>query len=233
MSQTGQSVIEDGQTEIGRVKKMMQSPIDNSLVVFTGTHGVNWVTEDCGANLRALNSGKKIHELKYHPSQRSWALAAGWTSCEDFDDGETCEIYKELYITKDLGNSWQYLKNYIFDFSWGSTEVSVKNGKDLPDSRIFITHDPNAKGHQRSAQRWKQKVHLYYSDDFFKSQKTALDAGNSIVLTNHFMFVAKAITENTIKISVARQETGFLDFVLVRMPVAYHITSHFTVMDTA
>ena len=73
---------------------------------FVGTHGVNWVTEDCGANLKALNSGKKIHELKFHPSQRSWALAAGWTSCEDFDDGEPCEIYKELYMTKDLGNSW-------------------------------------------------------------------------------------------------------------------------------
>jgi hypothetical protein len=76
-------------------------------------------------------------------------------------------------------------------------------------------------------------VHLYYSDDFFKSQKIALDAGNSIVLTNHFMFVAKAISESTIKISVARAETGFLDFVLVRMPLEYHITTHYTVMDTA
>ena len=116
-----------------------------------GTHGVNWVTEDCGANLKALNSGKKIHELKFHPSQRSWALAAGWTSCEDFDDGEPCEIYKELYMTKDLGNSWQFLKSHVFDFSWGSTEVSVKLQKNLPESRIFITHDPNAKGNQRSA----------------------------------------------------------------------------------
>jgi len=234
MNQTGQSVIDDETTEIGKVKKMMQNPVDESLIVFTGTHGVNWVTEDCGANLKALNSGKKIHELKFHPSQRSWALAAGWTSCEDFDDGEPCEIYKELYMTKDLGNSWQFLKSHVFDFSWGSTEVSVKlPNKNLPDSRIFITHDPNAKGNQRSSQRWKQKVHLYYSDDFFKSQKIALDAGNSIILTNHFMFVAKAISESTIKISVARAETGFLDFVLVRMPQEYHITTHYTVMDTA
>lgn len=63
MLKTGASVIEEGEQDIGKVKKMMQSPVDDSLVVFTGTHGVNWITEDCGANLRALNSGKRIHEL--------------------------------------------------------------------------------------------------------------------------------------------------------------------------
>lgn len=100
-------MIDDAQKQdIGKVRKMMQSPVDDNLVVFTGTNGINWVTEDCGANLRALNSGKRIHEFSYHPSQRSWALAAGWTSCADFADDEPCEIYKELYVTKDLGNSW-------------------------------------------------------------------------------------------------------------------------------
>jgi hypothetical protein len=103
---------------------MIQSPVDDSLVVFTGTNGINWVTEDCGSNLRALNSGKKIHEFTYHPKQRTWALAAGWTTCEDFGDGEPCEIYKELYVTKDLGQSWQFIKSHVFDFSWGTTQFS-------------------------------------------------------------------------------------------------------------
>lgn len=54
---------------------MLQSPVDDNLVVFIGknidevsiqligTHGINWVTEDCGAKIRGLNSGKKIHEF--------------------------------------------------------------------------------------------------------------------------------------------------------------------------
>jgi len=199
-----------------------------------GTNGINWVTEDCGANLRALNSGKRIHELQYHPKQRSWALAAGWTSCQDFNDDEPCEIYKELYITKDLGNSWQYLKNYVFDFSWGVTTYSQGlMGPQNVESRIFITHDPELKGHQKTRERWKQSVHLYYSDDFFKTQKNALDAGNSIVMTNHYMFVAKAVSSETVKIHVSRAEEGFLGFRLARMPKNYHITDHFTVMDTS
>jgi len=234
MHQTGLSVMDDGQTDIGKTKKMMQSPIDDQLVVFTGTNGINWVTEDCGANLRALNSGKRIHEFHFHPNQRSWALAAGWTSCADFADDEPCEIYKELYITKDLGNSWQYLKSYVFDFAWGTTTYSssLKSGKNV-ESRIFITHDPDLKGHQKTRERWKQSVHLYYSDDFFKTMKSALDAGNSIVMTNHYMFVAKAISSDAVKIHVSRAEGGFLDFRLARMPKNYHITDHFTVMDTS
>jgi hypothetical protein len=55
--------MDEGMTDIGKVKKMMQSPVDDNLVVFTGTNGINWVTEDCAANLRALNSGKRIHEF--------------------------------------------------------------------------------------------------------------------------------------------------------------------------
>lgn len=73
----------------------MQSPVDDSLIVFIGnilfllfliisfigTHGINWVTEDCGANIRGLNSGKKIHEFQFHPLEKNWALAATWTDC--------------------------------------------------------------------------------------------------------------------------------------------------------
>lgn len=182
--------------------------------------------------MRALNSGKKIHEFLFHPTQKNWALAAGWTSCAEFADDEPCEIYKELYLTKDLGNTWQYMKSYVFDFAWGSSTFSANLPKNV-EQRIFITHDPDMKGHQKTRERWKQSVHLFYSDDFFKSMKNALDAGNSIIMTNHYMFVAKAISSDNVRIHVSRAEEGFLNFRLARMPKNYHITDHFTVMDTS
>jgi len=52
-------------------------------------------------------------------------------------------------------------------------------------------------------------------------------------MTNHYMFVAKAISSEAVKIHVSRAEAGFLDFRLARMPKNYHITDHFTVMDTS
>merc|ERR1719460_2477840 len=109
----------------------------------------------------------------------------------------------------------------------------IHNNVKQVESRVFITHDPDLKGHQKTRERWKQSVHLFYSDDFFKTQKNALDAGNSIVMTNHYMFVAKAISSEAVKIHVSRAEAGFLDFRLARMPKNYHITDHFTVMDTS
>jgi hypothetical protein len=126
------------------------------------------------------------------------------------------------------------LKNYVFDFAWGTTthSASLRNGRNV-ETRIFITHDPDLKGHQKTRERWKQTVHLMYSDDFFKTQKQALDAGNSIVMTNHYMFVAKAISNESVKVHVSRAEGGFLDFRQARMPKNYHITDHFTVMDTS
>lgn len=80
LAKTGSQVADPDQ-EIGGVASMMQSPVDDALVVFIGSNGINWITDDCGANLRALNSGKKIHEFQYHPTERNWALAATWTDC--------------------------------------------------------------------------------------------------------------------------------------------------------
>lgn len=135
-------------TDVGVVTSFIQSPVDDSLVVFIGSEGINWVTEDCAANVEALNSGKKIQEFLFHPTERNWALVASWTTCSEFED-EPCRIFKELYATHDLGKSYIKLKNYVYDFAWGFTNVvELKDLHHLmPKERIFVTHDPFAKGH--------------------------------------------------------------------------------------
>jgi len=120
MQKTAITVSDENQ-DIGKVHKMMQSPVDDQLVVFLGTNGINWVSEDCGGNLSGLNSGKRIQEFLFHPTQRNWALAASWTTCAEFED-EPCRIYKELYYTKDVGEEWNYITNYVFDFEWGQSK---------------------------------------------------------------------------------------------------------------
>ena len=39
---------------------------------------------------------------------------------------EPCKIYKELYVTKDLGSNWVFMKDYVYDFAWGMTEYGNK-----------------------------------------------------------------------------------------------------------
>lgn len=111
-----------------------------------GTHGINWVTEDCGGELRALNAGKFVQEFMFHPTQRTWALAASWTNCAEFQN-EPCKIYKELFATKNLGGEWTYLTNYVYDFEWAQSVMTKQNGIDIPEERIFVTRDESAVGH--------------------------------------------------------------------------------------
>lgn len=82
-----------------------------------GSEGVNWITEDCAANVRAMNQGRNVNEFLLHPSERTWLLAAAWSLCEDFVD-QPCTIYKELFVSFDLGQDWKLLEDYVVQFSW-------------------------------------------------------------------------------------------------------------------
>ncbi len=102
---------------------------------------MNWISEDCGGKISALNSGKKIHEFQYHPMERNWAMAATWTTCTEFSNGEPCRIFKELYMTKDLWKNWIYMEDYVYDFAWVYSKfVDEKALFDkIPKERILIT----------------------------------------------------------------------------------------------
>lgn len=96
---------------------MLQSPLNTKLVIFLGSGDVNWITEDCGENIKAIKSGKTIKEFEFHPNEPKWVLASAYTTCDDFDD-EPCKIYKELYVSKDLGVTWGFVADYVIQFAW-------------------------------------------------------------------------------------------------------------------
>jgi hypothetical protein len=132
----------------------------------------------------------------FHPTQRTWALAASWTSCAEFQN-EPCKIYKELFMTKNLGEEWNYMTNYVFDFEWGQSSHAKAKHHKIPDERIFVTRDEDAKGHQSSSRTdiWSTQIDLHVSDDFFKNSMKILDQGNTIVKTPQYMFIAVSHTD--------------------------------------
>jgi hypothetical protein len=74
---------------------------------------------------------------------------------------------------------------------------------------------------------------LYYSDDFFASKKLILNNGNSIIKTEHFLYVAKATHQELVEIYVSNVLMGFLHFEKVVLPEDAIMTNSFTVMDTS
>ena len=171
----------------------------------------------------------------FHPTQETWALAASWTNCAEFGD-EPCKIYKELYITKDLGQEWSYLTNYVFDFEWGASKFAAEKGIKIPDERIFVTRDAEGKGHQSESkkQTWSTKIDLFVSDNLFKTSSLLLESGNTIVKTSQYMFVAASHTdEQRITIYSSNYESQFLMLRLVNLPKDATLSNTFTLMDTS
>ncbi len=78
-------------------------------------------------------------------------------------------------------------------------------------------------------------MNLYVSDDFFKTQKIALKSGNSIIKSDHFMFVAKAhdTKQGLVQIYISEMKYGFLDFKKAFLPFDALTSKTFTVMDAS
>jgi hypothetical protein len=162
---------------------MKQSPADDSLVLFMGSHGVNWYTEDCGSTIKAFNSGKVLNEVHLHPTERSWALAATYVK----EKGQI-GIQKELYVTQDLGESFKFIQDHIYDIQWGYTKAAQKSeklidhyvksiaSKDNIKSRVFYTHKDSKT--QRTFP-YDTQINLHKLD-FFDEQQKVLSGGNHI-----------------------------------------------------
>ena len=96
---------------------MIKSQADENIIIFIGTHGINWKTKDCGVNIQAMNQGRKVKEFQLHPVKKDWLLASAYTNCGDFE-GEPCKIYNELFVSFDLGENWEFIQKYVYQFSW-------------------------------------------------------------------------------------------------------------------
>jgi len=244
MKQHASTVISQDQ-EIGHVHTMRQSPVDDNIVVFLGTSGVNWITENCGADMRALNSGKVIEEFTFHPTDRVRGLAASWTNCDKgLEEGdEKCKIFKELYYTEDLGTKWKYLTNYVFNFEWGVTKKALEFGAHIPHDRIWITRESNETAHldhqnMEAGVRgtWGPSVNLYMSDDIFATTpKVMLESANTIMKTDSYMFFSvSSPTGNVVKMHTSSYKSGFTHILESQLPDGEVNFGHsFTIIDSS
>jgi len=41
----------------GFVNKILKSPVDLCLVIFLGSEGIHWISEDCGNTIKSLGKG--------------------------------------------------------------------------------------------------------------------------------------------------------------------------------
>ena len=138
----------------GVVQKMMVSPVDKNLVLFMGSHGVNWKSPDCGQTVVAMNQGRPVSEFQFHPTQRDSLLAVAWSKCDDYED-EPCKLQKELYVSHNLGEDWDLIEDYVVQFQWAYLDSSFQGI--FNPNRIILAHEPQGAGHQNLT-KWSKQV---------------------------------------------------------------------------
>lgn len=167
-----------------KVVSLILSPADSSLVFFIGTEGMNWVSEDCGENLKSLSGDRKIMDFKFHPTQREWALSSIYTECEYFDD-EECDVHPEVYLTTNLGKNWKKLQDNVIQYEWGKQDKDDK----VPEKQILIVKHETTDEEEPTT--WSRKNKIILSDDFFKTKRVILKGGNYFKQTKDYLYAGK------------------------------------------
>lgn len=204
-----------------KISEIVPSPVDPSLLFFIGSAGVNWVSEDCGNSFKPLNNGRKINQFKFHPTQRNWAMASIFTSCDDFDDDdEPCKIYREVYYTKDLGETWKFLKDYVIEFEWAKYDSEDQ----IEDTLLFLLIQKNTGGHLDSG-TWAAGNTLVSTSDFMVTSRTVVKGANRFAMVTEYIYVARVKISGGVDMVMSRRDNKFATFHVVKMPTQLSLSS--------
>ena len=93
---------------------ILQNPYFKEQIVFVGSSGVSYITENCGETYKLLDHGRKIFTIRFHPTKKKQLLAKVLADCK----GKTgCKENMELLLTSDHKN-WKVITNYVHGYDW-------------------------------------------------------------------------------------------------------------------
>ncbi|CAD7952931.1 unnamed protein product [Amoebophrya sp. A25] len=157
-------------------------PTSKTYVLAVGSTRSHFVSADSGRTWRKLRHRSTIHAFTFHQTRGNWALLTSWTeSCKDKSVAGPC--VHNLFITKDLGVTFNLVTSYVVQFAWGEQESS--------QDRIFFSHFNQKSGNQPKLLAWSSGVDFCSTDDFGKSYTTRVSGGNKFGLFPNYIFVAK------------------------------------------
>lgn len=225
-----------------------------------GVGEVHWTTVDGGKSYRLVNPKMQLHEVrarasppavcmptmsllrsrltrhppappqvKLHPTNPDLLLASSMSAkCSRSDSQGFC--YKNLFVSKDFGQTWKFLTFYVVQFDWAhSLKGEQANG--LPFDSIFATLFNTKTGNQRFGY-WDRDIDFVRSDDLFQTQTVLVKRGNRFLFTTKYLFVAQVSAEKDSEVKLAISADGGRHFEHADLP--YKLNQHsYTILDTS
>ncbi len=223
MQKAAEELVEDAE-EIGEVANILRSEADDKLVFFVGTKGVSWVSQDCGARMRALNKGFVSTVVRSHPVERNWILAGSRQTCEsDAKKSKKSSCIPGafvLYLTQDLGQTWKKIARNVHRFDWPLNQMQISAG--VPTSRVF------------ALMSGKQQNPLVCTDDFFGNTTVLVPDALDFKRRAAYLFATQKLQgSGEVTLLVASVANGFSKFVPAVFPQRTLKSHKFHILSTS
>ena len=86
-------------------------------MIFHGTYGVSYMSEDCGANLNAFEHPEEFIEFKLNPIEKNYIMASAKIQCSEASP-EYCSVLMDLYYSEKKGLNWQKVQSSVIEYAW-------------------------------------------------------------------------------------------------------------------
>lgn len=212
------------------ITNLKASPADKNTVLITGSKGNHFVSTDAGENWRRLRQKSQVHTFIFHKTRATWALMSTWTQACDpknkeelGDDPGPCTHM--LYITKDMGRTFNLVASYVVQFSWGAAQHGQQD-------RIYFTHFRKKSGDQEKLALWSKGVDFAYTDDVGQKVTRLVYRGNKFLLSSGFIFVAKLKDATAQTVTLMVSSDGGNNFKPAQLPQELDEKSY-TILDAS
>jgi len=217
------------------VDQIVVSHADRNVVGVVGTKHMHWITDNAGLTWRRVRHKATIHSFTFHPTRASWALVSTWTpECskppqtkkEKEKEAESHQYCQHmLYITKDLGRTFQLVATYVVQFNWGHESHGQQD-------RIYFTRFRQGDGDQPKLTLWTRDVDFCYTDNQGGKINKRIPRGNKFLISNNYIFVAKLKDQDAQTVNLMVSADGSNTFNQATLPVELEEKSY-TVLDTS
>lgn len=167
------------------ISRVIKSRASSEICLLHAKDSGVFLSDDRGQSWTKLNVSSSMVSWSFHYSRPLWALTSWWS--DGCADGDACT--HDLYLTKDLGKTFEKIAYRIVQFSWGAVDHKQED-------RIYFTKwSTSITQRQKKLTRWTTDVDLYWSNDFGKQHTLVVRHGNKFQISDRYMLTVRTETE--------------------------------------
>lgn len=211
--------------QVGRIVK---SPATrDSVVVLARPEPAGFASTDAGLTWRRLEVDAALQSWMAHPTRPMWALMSYWSgACDGLaPSSNKSPCSHNLYVTQDLGRTFQLVSTHVIQFSWGSR---IGSQEDL----VYFTRFRDKTVFQTRLSRWMEGTEFVLTSDFGRTVAVLVDEGNKFQISNGFILVVKVLSMDRQEVSLMVSSNGGDTFEAAKLPRNLKQRSY-TLLDTS